>query len=243
VSWTKENQARWDHLRAGELAGVLGEPEQAELAAFRDQIEAEGVDLLAPAMNSLRAELCMLEGELGSSDYPAWLLFVLDVPGFRSDWMNVMCRYAFTEYKPHLACFRCRKSFKRRLLKDIDPAGPMRAARCPDCGGDVADMGLDFKPPPRHRLQEWSLLESLYTIGLTFHSCGCSGPGFRPRARSELREFLTGIIAGYEQRLRSLEKSSPTRAQQIDEKRSAIEYWRELLAAARAELAESSGGN
>ncbi|MFO0758516.1 MAG: hypothetical protein U0359_18635 [Byssovorax sp.] len=149
-----------------------------------------------------------------------------------------MCRYAFAEYKPHLACFRCRKSFKRRLLKDIDPGGSMKPARCPDCGGDVADMGLDFKPPPRHRTEEWSLLESLFTIGLTFHSCGCSGPGFRPRARSELRAFLTGIIAEYEQHLCSWEKSTDTRPFQVDEKRKAVEHWRARLVAARAALTE-----
>ena len=31
-----------------------------------------------------------------------------------------MCRYTMTTYKPHYACFECNKTFKRRLLTDID---------------------------------------------------------------------------------------------------------------------------
>ena len=30
-----------------------------------------------------------------------------------------MCRYAMVSYKPHYACFNCRKTFKRRLFYDI----------------------------------------------------------------------------------------------------------------------------
>jgi hypothetical protein len=29
-----------------------------------------------------------------------------------------MCRYAFKEYKPHFACFTCRKAFKKVAIKD-----------------------------------------------------------------------------------------------------------------------------
>ena len=30
-----------------------------------------------------------------------------------------MCRYAMAKYKPHYACFNCRKTFKRKLMWDI----------------------------------------------------------------------------------------------------------------------------
>ena len=55
MSWTKENQARLDHLRDRELAGTLTEPERVELAALMAEIEAGEVQALAPAMNRLRA--------------------------------------------------------------------------------------------------------------------------------------------------------------------------------------------
>ncbi len=148
-----------------------------------------------------------------------------------------MCRYAFKDYKPHLACFRCRKSFKRRLLKDVQPGGREKPARCPDCGGEVADMGLDFKPPPRDRVREWEQLAELFSIGITFHSCGCSGPGFRPRARAEFEAFLSETIATYEAHLAHWEASEPKRPDLVDERRQAIELWRTRISAARAALA------
>jgi hypothetical protein len=142
-----------------------------------------------------------------------------------------MCRYAFTEYKPHLACFACRKSWKRRLAGDVGHAGPEREPRCPDCGGEAADMGLDFKPPRRQREAEWRLLREMYTIGITFHSCGCGGPGYRPRARSDYRRFLRRTIDEYQGALRHWQAAtgSPDRPK-------AVAYWRERLEAARTAL-------
>ncbi len=147
-----------------------------------------------------------------------------------------MCRYAFTEYKPHLACFRCRKSFKRRLSQDVQPGGTEKPARCPDCGGDVADMGLDFKPPPRDRVREWALLEQMFSLDITFHCCGCSGPGFRPRARAEFEAFLKETIATYETHLQRWEATEPSRPDLVEERRHAIELWRTRIGAARAAL-------
>jgi hypothetical protein len=148
-----------------------------------------------------------------------------------------MCRYSFTTYKPHLACFRCRKSFKRRLKQDIDPAGSDKPPKCPDCGGAVADMGLDFKAPSRGRVAQWTLLEELFTIGVTFHSCGCSGPGYRPRARSELHAFLVQTIQSYETQLDHWTAGAVARGAPLAERTAAMLHWHELIAAARAALA------
>jgi hypothetical protein len=57
MSWTKDNQARLDRLRAKELDGTLSGTEQAELAALMAQVEAEEAQVLAPAMNRLRGEM------------------------------------------------------------------------------------------------------------------------------------------------------------------------------------------
>jgi hypothetical protein len=101
-----------------------------------------------------------------------------------------MCRYATTNYKPHCACFGCRKAFRRRLALDVEHHGPEQPAVCPECGGPLASMGLDFKAPRRDDLKGWRLAEELWTVGETFHSCGCSGPGYRPRDLPAYREFL-----------------------------------------------------
>ena len=66
MSWTKDNQARLDCLQDKELAGTLTEPEQVELAGLVAQVEAEEAQVLAPAMNHLRAEVAEQERELGT---------------------------------------------------------------------------------------------------------------------------------------------------------------------------------
>ena len=109
-----------------------------------------------------------------------------------------MCRYAFANYKPHYACFACRRAFRRRHLSDVNPDGPAQPATCPECGGPVASMGLDFAPPPRRDQRAWAVLAGLWELGITFHSCGCGGPGYRPRDPVAYRRFLADLRTQYE---------------------------------------------
>lgn len=102
-----------------------------------------------------------------------------------------MCRYAFSTYKPHYVCFECRKMFRRRLLGDIDrDLKESSEAKCPQCGGLMADMGLDFKPPRKDDVKAWQHIKDLYSVGITFHSCGCSGPGYIRKSKDKLIEHL-----------------------------------------------------
>jgi len=64
MSWTKETQARLDHLREQELAGALTAAEQPELAAFMAEVEAEEAQALAPAMTRLRDDVEALTEEV-----------------------------------------------------------------------------------------------------------------------------------------------------------------------------------
>jgi DNA-directed RNA polymerase subunit RPC12/RpoP len=101
-----------------------------------------------------------------------------------------MCRYSIP-YKPHYACFECRKTFKRRLLGDIKKTANVDlAAKCPHCGSLTADMGLDFKSPKMNDVKSWNHLRNLFKSGVTFHSCGCQGPGYIPNSTEKLIEFL-----------------------------------------------------
>ena len=106
-------------------------------------------------------------------------------------------------YKPHYACFDCRKTFKRRLLGDTDSnrKTPI-AAKCPECGQLMADMGLDFKSPAKDDTKAWQYLRSLYAVGITYHSCGCSGPGYIPATPDALVAYLEERLAGYISQLR-----------------------------------------
>ncbi len=112
-----------------------------------------------------------------------------------------MCRYGTTTYKPHYACFSCRKSFKRRLLRDINKGAgtPNReqTAKCPQCSELMADMGLDFEAPKMNDLKAWKHQESLFIAGITYHSCGCSGPGYIPINKQKLLEVLNNKVSFY----------------------------------------------
>ncbi|AWK03397.1 hypothetical protein HYN56_03825 [Flavobacterium crocinum] len=109
-----------------------------------------------------------------------------------------MCRYAMTSYKPHYACFNCRKTFKRRLMGDIKKGEKsVFESKCPECGELMANMGLDFESPKKDDLKKWDHLKSLYSVGITFHSCGCSGPGYIPNSKEKLIEYFERLKEGY----------------------------------------------
>ncbi len=112
-----------------------------------------------------------------------------------------MCRYAMTSYKSHYACFDCRKTFKRRLLGDIQGGYNKELdetpAKCPDCGNIMADMGLDFESPKKKDVKAWNHISTLYKVDITFHSCGCSGPGYIPNDSNELINHLIRIKNTY----------------------------------------------
>ncbi|OUL62175.1 hypothetical protein B8T70_11590 [Flavobacterium sp. AJR] len=109
-----------------------------------------------------------------------------------------MCRYAMVSYKPHYACFDCRKTFKRRLMSDIERGEKsVQEAKCPECGELMANMGLDFESPKKDDVKKWEHIKSLYSVGIAFHSCGCSGPGYIPNSKEKLIEYFENLRDTY----------------------------------------------
>ena len=106
-----------------------------------------------------------------------------------------MCRYA-APYKPHYACFVCRKTFKRRLASDIETSTNFEA-KCPQCTNLMANMGLDFASPPKRNIKQWQHIQKLYSVGITYHSCRCSGPGYIPNTSEKLLEHFEDIKINY----------------------------------------------
>jgi hypothetical protein len=137
-----------------------------------------------------------------------------------------MCRYALHNYKPHLACFHCRKVFRRRLARDVGHNGFSIPPVCPECGRAIASMGLDFKAPKQDDQKAWRLAEELWTIGETYHSCGCSGPGYRPRDLPAYRAFLVERRHEYLASLRHWLSQTDAKPSERD---AAIENWRERI--------------
>ncbi|MDR0779944.1 MAG: hypothetical protein LBF16_04515 [Pseudomonadales bacterium] len=87
---------------------------------------------------------------------------------------------------PHqYACFKCRKCFKRpqfygainRFMsteqqtaqwKEAKDFEANRTYRCPDCGGPVHYMGIDFKAPRKANVRAWQEAETFIASGKLF---------------------------------------------------------------------------
>lgn len=88
-----------------------------------------------------------------------------------------MCRYHTQPYKTHWVCFDCRRVVKER------PHDPRRCL----CGEAMIDFGRDFHAPRKTQANQWAKLKLLAQKHELFHSCGCQGPGYRPKTYSEAK--------------------------------------------------------
>lgn len=134
-----------------------------------------------------------------------------------------MCRYAMTRYKPHYACFNCRMTFKRKLLIDIGRQDKTlsKEAKCPNCGLLMADMGKDFEAPKKNDLKGWEHMKTVYTVEITFHSCGCTGPGYIPNTKDRLIAYFEEIKQEYQRHLNFWrQREEPTDGPGVDRDKS-----------------------
>lgn len=95
-----------------------------------------------------------------------------------------MCRYILHPVRTHYACLPCRFTAKHEQFC----GGANRT--CPHCRGRMIDLGRDFKAPRWGNTLQWRKIEKLVAAGITFDSCGCSGPGPRPRTLSDAKSKL-----------------------------------------------------
>ncbi|TDQ01040.1 hypothetical protein [Labedaea rhizosphaerae] len=115
-----------------------------------------------------------------------------------------MCRYGMSHYKMHYVCLPCRVSAKYEWL-------PTREHRCPRCGAPMITAGFDFAAPPKRDESGWRALEATLNAGIKFLTCGCSGPGYRPRTSAQVRERRAAA-----ERLGIPEEAALTRAEPWD---------------------------
>jgi hypothetical protein len=105
--------------------------------------------------------------------------------------------------------------------------------KCPACGRPMIDMGKDFKPPRQSDVKAWRVMHGMYTTGHTFQTCGCNGPGWIPKSRSDYRSYLTAQRNYYSKQQEYAEEDATTTTEQ---KCSAASYWKSCVDAVDAEL-------
>lgn len=109
-----------------------------------------------------------------------------------------MCRYSEHPCMSHYACLPCRHTAKHPL--EAAESGP----HCPLCRAPMTNLGRDFKAPRRADNNQWRKVALLVEAGITFDSCGCTGPGYRPRtladAKADLRDAHRPARPPYHQR-------------------------------------------
>ncbi len=105
-------------------------------------------------------------------------------------------------------------------------------SRCPQCGAAMADLGLDFKPPRASAARAWARLRTMYRLDHTWHTCGCSGPGFIPTDATDYAEYLAQRERVFSGRIRSAQRKS-TVAPAV--RAAEVRYWTRLLEQVRAE--------
>ncbi len=181
-----------------------------------------------------------------------------------------MCRYGNKTYKPHFACFNCRKSFKKTPIEDylkqknkfeaykklsIKQNNPNVVKQleqkfetslstlkemylndistCPDCGNEMADLGLDFKAPKKNAVKAWKRIEGMYHVGHCFHTCGCSGFGYVPRDKTEYLQYLSNRLEQYQSIVAT--ESSKIGPKDMG-KSETIDYWSDKIKKVQKEI-------
>lgn len=97
-----------------------------------------------------------------------------------------MCRYASRNYRSNFICLNCRIAMKRFPVMN----GERITHRCGNCDAELIDMGHDFHAPRRGNDNQWRKLDKLVSAGVTFSSCGCRGPGPRPKTLADTKRYL-----------------------------------------------------
>jgi predicted nucleic acid-binding Zn ribbon protein len=88
------------------------------------------------------------------------------------------------DYLSHYACFACCKSFKQ------DAMSSSHRHICPECLGDLHDMGRNFRPPRKAAKASWEVARRLYGAGFRFFGSGSHSDPALPTSLREVDQFI-----------------------------------------------------
>lgn len=119
------------------------------------------------------------------------------------------------------------------VLAEIDTTYKNREIKCPQCGGYMADLGLDFKSPKQSAAKQWRIVEGLCTIGKSFYSCGCNGIGYIPQSHKDYKMYLQNVLAGYQEQIAYYQNKTLS---ELPDKAERITYWSERVQTINTEI-------
>lgn len=96
-----------------------------------------------------------------------------------------MCRYNFSPYRPIFVCTECRIGWKGpHECRPLEPG----SIHCGRCGKPGINMGRDFHVPRSNRKNQWRKIELMIEQGYNWQTCGCKGPGPRPKTLAQAKQ-------------------------------------------------------
>lgn len=113
-----------------------------------------------------------------------------------------------------------------------------KAYKCPECAQNMLPIGMDVRVPKKDDKKAWKILESMYKLGNTFHSCGCYGSGYIPKDTKNYSTYLQQIENQY--KLRLADRSRAFSEKDLSEY---IRYWETKLQLVQQEINNLSNNN
>lgn len=123
---------------------------------------------------------------------------------------------------------------RRTTLDALRAAHIARVGTCPQCAGPMANMGLDFKPPPASATRAWSRLAATLRLHHRWITCGDDGPGWIPTDATDFAAYLAMCAARFAEGLRTVRRPDACSA---STQPAAGARYAALLAVARQEQA------
>ncbi|PHR46408.1 MAG: hypothetical protein COA32_11175 [Fluviicola sp.] len=106
-------------------------------------------------------------------------------------------------YKSKYICTYCRKTFKRKVLSDINKLQTEeKAPKCPECGRFSSWIGPKFRSPKKDDLKAWKSVDVLYDLGLLHYIGWTNSDADIPNSRKGLKDFLIQLKEDYERNVR-----------------------------------------
>jgi len=96
-----------------------------------------------------------------------------------------------SDYLSHYACFTCKKSFKQ------DPLNASLPHICPECSGELRDMGRNFRPPKKAAKNAWEVVRRLHEAGFRFFGSGSHSDPDLPASLREVDQFIANNLNHY----------------------------------------------